>query len=80
MGIYFFIFNLITEKFFQPFIGRPYRLTEMERADPKHREKIFRLACTWSSFTINREDVNWMYNTFLRKSLTRNMKILLIVY
>lgn len=46
-------------------LSKPYRLSsaEMDRSDYLLRK--FRQTCTWTSFTINREDFNWKYNTFV---------------
>ena len=49
--------------------GKPYRLTNVEMAYPNYRMNMFRQACTWTSFTINRNDVKWNYKTFLRETL-----------
>lgn len=46
-------------------MGRPFRLTSSERDSPDHLDRKFRQACTWSSFTFNRNDMNWKYNTFV---------------
>jgi len=47
--------------------GKPYRLTEVEMAYPDYKMYMFRQACTWSSFTVDREDIAWTYKTFLCK-------------
>ena len=45
--------------------GKPYRLTQIELAYPDFEVYMFRQACTWSSFTIDRQDYHWNYKTFL---------------
>lgn len=46
-------------------LGKPYRMTEIEMAYPDFEMYMFRQACTWSSFTIDREEFVWNYKTFL---------------
>ncbi|ELT96302.1 hypothetical protein CAPTEDRAFT_221016 [Capitella teleta] len=46
-------------------MGKPYRMTEIELAYPDFEVYMFRQACTWSSFTIDRDDYHWNYKTFL---------------
>lgn len=46
-------------------MGKPYRLTQVEIGYPDFLTRMFRQACTWSSFTIDRNDINWNYRTFL---------------
>ncbi|KAK2170127.1 hypothetical protein LSH36_4g10029 [Paralvinella palmiformis] len=45
--------------------GRPFRLTQIELAYPDPDMYMFRQACSWNSFTIDREKFNWAYNTFI---------------
>lgn len=47
--------------------GKPYRLGQQQLSRPDWMERIFRQACTWSSFTLNRDDTAWRYYTFIRK-------------
>jgi len=49
------------------YAGKPYRVSPAQRARPDWKERIFRQACTWSSFTLNRDDTDWRYYTFIRQ-------------
>lgn len=33
---------------------------------PDHLEYAFRRACSWSMFTLDRDNADWMYSTFIR--------------
>lgn len=46
-------------------MSKPYRVSPMQRSRPDWMERIFRQACTWSSFTLNRDDTDWRYYTFI---------------
>jgi hypothetical protein len=46
-------------------MSKPYRLGTQQTSRPDWQERIFRQACTWSSFTLNREDTAWRYYTFI---------------
>ncbi|XP_060082564.1 uncharacterized protein LOC132561872 [Ylistrum balloti] len=46
-------------------VGKPNRLTEDEKADPNYLTKKFREACSWMSFTFNRDDTDWKYNVLI---------------
>lgn len=45
--------------------GKPYRLTNVEMALPEPEMYMFKQACSWYSFTLNRENFHWNYKTFL---------------
>ena len=47
--------------------GKPYRVTSIEMGSDDYLFKKFRQACTWSSFTFDRNNVDWKYETFLCK-------------
>lgn len=42
-------------------------MTDAEMSQPDYLERKFRQACTWSSFTIDRDNIDWTYQTFVRK-------------
>ncbi|GFO36649.1 actin cytoplasmic type 5 [Plakobranchus ocellatus] len=46
-------------------VGKPSHLTEDEIADPKFMTKKFREACSWQSFTFNRNDTDWKYEVLI---------------
>lgn len=46
-------------------MSRPFRLSREQQGTPDSSERIFRQACTWSAFTLNRDDTNWRYYTFI---------------
>lgn len=50
-------------------VGRPNKLTNEEMTDPNYRTKKFREACSWVSFTFNREDYDWKYEFLISKSV-----------
>ncbi|ESN92410.1 hypothetical protein HELRODRAFT_115911 [Helobdella robusta] len=46
-------------------MSKPYRLTLAQSKAPDSKERIFRQTCTWSAFTLNRDDTAWRYYTFI---------------
>ncbi|GFR94202.1 hypothetical protein ElyMa_004396600 [Elysia marginata] len=46
-------------------VGKPSHLTEDELADPNFMTKKFREACSWQSFTFNRNDTDWKYDVLI---------------
>jgi hypothetical protein len=46
-------------------MSKPYRLSSWEMGLPNYLERKFRQACTWSSFTLNRDKTDWVYYTFI---------------
>lgn len=47
-------------------MSKPYRVSPAQRTRPDWMERIFRQACTWSSFTLNRDEAaDWRYYTFI---------------
>ena len=55
--------------------GKPYRLTSVELALPNPEGYMFRQACSFYSFTLDRENFHWNYKTFLRKKLKFASKV-----
>ncbi|XP_050400479.1 uncharacterized protein LOC126817508 [Patella vulgata] len=46
-------------------VGKPSRLTGDEIADTDYLEKKFREACSWVSFSFNRDDTHWKYEVLI---------------
>jgi len=46
-------------------MGRPSRLSSTDQLVPNFLERKFRQACMWTSFTLNRDDTDWRYSTFI---------------
>ncbi|XP_046543445.1 uncharacterized protein LOC124253673 [Haliotis rubra] len=46
-------------------VGKPSRLTKDEMANPNYLEQKFREACSWMSFTFNRDDTDWKYEVLI---------------
>lgn len=57
--------QILNEQHDNLFPGKPYRLIDKELTLPDYLGRKFRQACTWSSFTIDRNDVAWTYKTFI---------------
>lgn len=51
-------------------IGKPARrLSDKELQDANYLETVFRDACSWMSFTFNRDIIDWKYEVLIRKCL-----------
>lgn len=49
-------------------IGKPARrLSDKELQDANYLETVFRDACSWMSFTFNRDIIDWKYEVLIRK-------------
>ena len=48
--------------------GRPVRLIPTEVSQDDFLSLKFRQACSWSAFTIDRNEIDWVYNVFVRES------------
>ena len=50
-------------------VGMPYQLLlNTEETNPKdYMERAFREACSWRSFTFNRDEYKWKYEVMIRK-------------
>lgn len=63
--------NLLIKKFSYcdyPSVGKPARrLSALELQDPNYLEIVFRDACSWMSFTFNRDIIDWKYEVLIRK-------------
>ncbi|CAH1772900.1 unnamed protein product [Owenia fusiformis] len=46
-------------------MGKPFRITKDEMDQPNFMVRKFRQACTWSSFTFDRDNVEWKYRTYI---------------
>ncbi|KAK3088306.1 hypothetical protein FSP39_017300 [Pinctada imbricata] len=46
-------------------VGKPNRLTQEEMENPDYLTKKFREACSWMSFTFNRDDTDWKYEVLI---------------
>lgn len=46
-------------------VGKPSHLTKDEIADPNFMTKKFQEACSWQSFTFNRNDTDWKYEVLI---------------
>lgn len=49
-------------------LGKPYQVVTSEVETPESLQRIFKLACSWSAFTVSRtENLNYVYQTFIRE-------------
>lgn len=49
-------------------VGKPARrLSDKELKDANYLETVFRDACSWMSFTFNRDIIDWKYEVLIRK-------------
>lgn len=56
-------------------IGKPARrLSDKELQDANYLETVFRDACSWMSFTFNRDIIDWKYEVLIRKCFMDNLQ------
>ncbi|KAF6035131.1 hypothetical protein EB796_006554 [Bugula neritina] len=47
-------------------MGKPYRVDQSMTETEESRQQMFKLACSWSAFTVSRtENLNYVYQTFI---------------